>query len=301
MPLWHNGLCFPNIYKCLKDSLSMLKSYPKFKRREIEEVYKKLPEKEKQIIEKYLEYRKARGITSEQKVADLRRYIIQARKILDKNFDDITLDDLRKFLAILNSSYLSDYTKNNLKIDIRNFLKWKIKKWSDRFNDLEDIKISNSRNENKINPSILLKSKDIERVMKHETRMFWKSFFITQYEGGLRTIEVRNIKWDDIAFNVDGDISSINIYASKTKKARTIFIKEATFYLKRLKEQQENIEQKGIYVFHSKKDVNKPIDKGTISSWMRSLSERALGRKIWSYILRHSRATELYRLAKQGR
>jgi uncharacterized alpha-E superfamily protein len=50
-----------------------------------------------------------------------------------------------------------------------------------------------------------------------------------------------------------------------------------------------------------KKNVNHPINKTTVSMWMRELGDKALGKSIWNYLLRHSRATELYRLAKQGK
>jgi predicted phage tail protein len=109
------------------------------------------------------------------------------------------------------------------------------------------------------------------------------------------------LKWEDVQLNVDGDISEVSIYSTKTKKARTVFVKDATFYLKKLKEEQENLKEHGPYIFHSPKDINEPVRKDTVSKWFRTLTEKALGRKGWNYLLRHSRGTELYRLAKQGK
>ena len=279
----------------------MLSQYPKFKRNDIENHYKKLPKAEQTIIKEYLDYRRARGVTTEQKIEDIRRYITQIRVILDKNFNKIDLKDLRILLAIINQSWLSDGTKNNLKIDVKNFMKYLFKDWSIRFNGLEDIKKNYTTNEKKINAKNMFSKKDIESCMKHETKMYWKAFLITQYEGALRTKEVRFLKWNDIKFNVDDDISEISIYATKTKKARTIFVKEATFYLQKLKEEQENIQNKSIYCFPSKKNINEPIDKWGVSMWFRNLTKKALGEMRWNYLLRHSRATELYRLAEQGK
>lgn len=280
----------------------MLKEYPKFERGEIEEFYKRLSKNEKSMLNDYLAYRKARGITSEEKLKDVRRYILHIRYILQKEFEGMDLKELRNLLAIIGCSKLSNYVKNTIKTDLKNFLKYLFPDWSSRFANLEDIKlISNPRNEKKLNSQALLQKEDIEKVMKHETKMYWKAFFIIQYEGALRTKETRFLKWDDIKFNVDGDISEINIYSTKTKRARTIFVKEGTYYLSKLKEEQENLGKKGVYVFHSKRDINKPIDKATVSGWFRDLTKRALGREGWNYLLRHSRATELYRLAKQGK
>lgn|GEM_PF-818572 len=280
----------------------MLKEYPVFKRGDIEEFYNILSRNEKNMLNEYLAYRKARGITSEEKLKDVRRYILHLRYILEKEFGEMDLKDLRNILAIIGGSRLSAYVKNTIKTDLKNFLKYLFPDWSLKFANLEDIKlISNPRNEKKLNSQSLLQKKDIENVMRHETKLFWKAFFIVQYEGALRTKEARFLKWDDIKFSTDGDISEISIYSTKTKKARTIFVKEATFYLNKLKEEQENLGRKGVYVFHSKTDTSKPVDKATVSVWFRNLTKRVLGREGWNYLLRHSRGTELYRLAKQGK
>jgi len=280
----------------------MLKTYPKFKRNAIEEHFKPLKESNLTIIKDYLEYRKARGVASERKINDIRRTIIQLNYIIQKDYNEIDLKDLRGFLALLNTSHLTNSTKNNLKIDLKNFLKFLFRDWNDRFNDFEDIRLNgNSRNEEKINSKTIFKREDIEKLMKHETKMFWKAFLITQYEGALRTIEARDLKYSQINFNVDGDISEINIFATKTQKARTIFVKEATFYLKKLREEQENENNKSDYVFHSVKKPNEPICKSNVNMWFKSLCMKALGREGWNYLLRHSRATELYTLAKQNK
>lgn len=280
----------------------MLKEYPKFKRGEIWRFYDKLSSSEKKLLEDYMTYRKARGVSAERDLLDIKRYILQLRYILQKDFRKIGLNEVRQITAVINASWLKNEVKNGLKIDFKNFLKYAFPDWSIRFADLQDIKQSSkSRNEERINAQTIYAKQDIEKLMKHETRIFWKAFLMTQYEAGLRTIECRTLKWDSIKFNVDGDISEIGIYATKTSKARTVFVKEATFYLQKLKEEQENTGMKSIYVFPSRSKKNMPVDKNSVSSWFRNLSKKALGRNGWNYLLRHSRATELYRLADENK
>lgn len=279
----------------------MLKEYPKFKRGEIWKFYDKLSSSENKLIEEYITYRKARGVSAARDLLDIKRYILQLRYILQKDLRKIDLNEVRQITAIINTSWLKNEVRNGLKIDFKNFLKYIFPDWSVRFADLEDIKQSSkSRNEEKINAQTIYTKEDIQKLMKHETKLFYKAFLITQYEAGLRTGECRTLKWDSIRFNVDNDISEVAIYSTKTSKARTIFVKEATFYLQKLKEEQENTGMKSIYVFPSNKK-NEPIDKTTISKWFRSLTKKALGRQGWSYLLRHSRATELYRLADENK
>jgi len=279
----------------------MLNRYPKFKRNEIEDYYNKKSVVLRSTVQDYLQYRKARGVTSERKIADIRRTIIQFHYIFQKDYNKITLKDLREYLALLNTSYLTESTKNNVKIDLKNFLKFIFSDWSDRFSGLEDIRLNgNGRNEEKINSKTIFSKEDIEKLMQHETKIYWKAFLMVQYEGGLRTIETRQLKWNDIDLNNEGEISEINIFATKTQKARSIFVKEATFYLNKLREEQEN-KEKSDYVFPAKKNINNPVGKNSVNIWFRRLTERVLGRRGWNYLLRHTRATELYTLAKQNK
>jgi len=288
------------IYIRVSLTFYMLKSYPKFERGGIWEFYEKLPSLEKKFLDQYITYRKARGISREQDLRDIKRYIIQLRFILQKDFRKITLEDVRELTALINTSWLKNEVKNGIKIDFKNFLKYSFKDWSEKFSDLEDIKQNSRMNEEKINSQTIFSKGDIENLVKHSSTTFWKAFLLTQYECGLRTGETRTMKWSDINFNVDEDISEVSIYATKTKKARTIFVKEATFYLKQLREEQSNQKIKSIYVFPSPNDSNKPISKTSVNEWFRGLVKKTLGREGWSYLLRHSRASELYTLAREN-
>jgi len=88
----------------------------------------------------------------------------------------------------------------------------------------------------------------------------------------------------------DKEISELHIFATKTDKARSVYVKQATFYLKKLKEESESE-----LLFPATTNKNKPLNKTTISMWLTRLSKKVLGREIYPYILRHSRATELYK------
>ena len=109
------------------------------------------------------------------------------------------------------------------------------------------------------------------------------------------------MRWDNIKFNVKGDISEISIYATKTKKSRAVYVKEATKFLQKLRDEQEKTDNKSEIIFHSPVDKNKSLTKSALALWLNALSLKALGRKIHPYVVRHSRATELYRLAKQNK
>lgn len=280
----------------------MNKDYPKFKRGEVEQIYKKLKRSERDIIEKYIIFRQ-QGISTSNGLKDIRRYLTHFRYIMQKDFDKITLGDLTEFLGMLNNSRLSKPVRNDLRVLIKNFIKWKFKDWTVRFQNLElkglKTKFADAKNEEKINPDTVYKKEDIEKLMKYEGRLKWKTFLITQYEAGLRTKEARYLKWESIKF--EEELAEITIHSTKTDKTRIVPVKEAAGYLKLLKEKQKNTGDLGEYIFHSKKKSDTPIDKATVSSWFRELTTSALGKRGWNYLLRHSRATELYTLSEEGK
>jgi integrase len=259
-----------------------------FKRGESQKFYKKLTPEERQEIEDFIKYV---SITSKsaKRLNNNRVSLITFRKATKKELSKTTLQDLRNFLSDLNNSGRTQSSRNELKHTIKRFLKWKFKDWSERFNNLSDIKLIMKMNEEKINSDTLLKREDINKIMKEEKSVFWKAFFITLYESGLIPIELRTLTWDRIKFDVDGDLSEINIYATKTSKARSVYVQEGTYWLKRLKEESESP-----LVFPAVRDKTKPMGKELPSVWLKRISVRVLGREVYPYILRHSRATELY-------
>ena len=265
-----------------------MEEYPTFKRGEVQQYFNTLPKTEQEIINDYVKYV---GITSNSKnrLSNVKRSLSQFRMITNKDFDKITLKDLREYLGLLNSSNKTQSTRNEFKHTIKRFLKNHFKDWSERFNNLEDIKLNMGMNEEKINADTILKKEDIDKIMNAEKTLFWKSFFITLYESGLRPIELRTLTWNKIKFDVEDDLSEINIYATKTSKARSVYVKEATFFLKRLKEESDSD-----LVFPSVSDKMKPMGKEYPAMWLKRISLRVLGRQVYPYILRHSRATELY-------
>lgn len=266
-----------------------MNNYPDFKRGEAQTFFNKLPLKERQLIENYVKYV---SITSKSKarLENSKRSLIALSKVSGKALNNLTLDDLRSFLALLNNSNRTQSTRNELKHTIKRFLKWHFKDWSERFQNLEDIKLVMRMNEEKINADTILKKDDIEKIMKAEPKLYWKTFFISLYESGLRPGELRKLTWKDIKFDVGTEgMSEINVFATKTHRARSVYVKEASFYLKKLKEQSKND-----LVFPAPRDPTKPVGKELPAMWLKRISKRVIGRQVYPYILRHSRATELY-------
>lgn len=265
----------------------MIKAYPKFARGELQSKYNSFKKSEKEIIENYITY--ISGTAGKRRIDENRRTLTQIKVILNKDFNDFTLEDIRDYLAALNHSYRTRSSRNSMKEVLKRFLKWKFKDWSKRFDDLKDIKLKFGINEEKINSDTLLKKEELEQIKKYFTNYFWKTLFITLYESGLRPGELATLKWSNIHFNTEGELSEITIHASKTHRTRSVYVKEATAYLQELKRRQEHNSE---LVFPSPR-TKQPLTRGSFSIWFQRIS-KLIGRPIHAYILRHTRASELY-------
>ena len=92
----------------------MLQSYPKFKRLEVEEIYKKLPKSEQKLITDYLFYRQSCGL---QRTSDLRRAIIQIRQIIDCNFKDFNdLNQHTRLVVLIKQSHYPARLNKTIKL-----------------------------------------------------------------------------------------------------------------------------------------------------------------------------------------
>ncbi len=277
----------------------MLKDIPIFKRGQFAKVYEKLSKKNKSILDDYK--KECLEGCSQDKALDMQRNILKLHLTLQKDFIDINLEQAKIFMQILKDSKLSDSAKNDINAHVLRLLRMIHKDWSERFDNFKSPlfkQIRNPQNKRKIDEDTVLTKDEIKKLLTTENKTFWKAFLMTQYEGALRTKEVRELTWEAIG-KEDGDYYSFNLFATKTQKDKPIVLSEAKKWIDKLRQEQINTNQKGKYIFHSMKDINKPIPKFNVSIWMRQLSKKALGREIWCYVLRHTRGTEYKKLIKE--
>jgi len=278
----------------------MLKQYPKFKRGEVDKIYKKLPKTEQKLIQDYLFYRQAGGLTN---TSDLKRLMIQIRHIINCNFKDFkTLEQHTRLIVLIKESYLSNETIPNIKINLNNFFgEYLFSGWWDRkFRKIYSNKKLKGDGSENTNINNIPTDLEIEKMLKSETSIFYKTFFLIQEVTGMRTKECRCIELDKVEFNSDGT-ATIEIYMTKTGKTKIVFTdKQTTDYIKKLIEELKNLNRYKKYLFPAPKDINKPIHKNTINKWFRSLSFRATGKYYKNYSLRHRKSKMLYELSDKN-
>ncbi len=258
-------------------------------------IYKKLSKTDKEIINNFKIH--LQGSASVERSKEGVREVLRFQKVLGKPFNDINISDLEYFLKELNKKHFADYSMNKIKGFVCRFLKWKFpKEWKDRFNEFASISYNNeAERKTPMGEKDILTKAEIEKIMKTEHKLYWKTFFMVQYQGALRTLETRKLAWSEIEDDGKDEFCFLKITSKKNKNAkkkiREIPLKEATYFLRELKKQQEEQGIESLWVFHGN-DPKTYISKA-VNMWLKKLTKKAIGRSVTNYNLRHTRATEL--------
>jgi len=263
--------------------------FPKYKTGELIISESKLNKKDKDILNKFLIY--CGGTAGEKKLKNIKIIMLKIRDVSEIDYDKWDLDILRVFLALLNKSKeISKATKNGVKKVLKRFLKENYSDWSEKFKGLKDIKGENDMNQKKLNANTILTPEDLEKIIRKAESLKYKALIMLLYESGARPSEVLNLKWKDINL----DKKEVSLFSTKNKTMRVNPIQESILHLKRYKQEYPFLDVvPNDYVFPSPNKREEPFSNAYFDLILNKLSKKAIGRNIYPYILRHTRATEL--------
>lgn len=277
----------------------MKTEYPDFKRLKVhrDHLEKDLNKKDNKILADFLEFC---GITANpDKVMDKKTLMLQIRDVMEKGYDKITKMDLIKFMNVLNKSEKKEWTKHEIKIILKKFLRWKYPDWSTRFGNLNEI-IKNKTigvNYEKLNSSTLVSDEEIEKILRSARSLRDKSIIILTYELGARPHELRLLKWRQIKLNRDNPTVTLLTSKGNREGERELPIKDSIIHLERYKQEYPYSDVRDSdFVFPKKSNRDEPMTEGMFSYVIRTAAQRAgIKRQIYGYLLRHTRLTEIRR------
>jgi integrase len=271
----------------------MKTSFPRYHKSGVAFIEKKLSSQEKEVLEMFGKVN--RRTCGEERVIKHRRVILQVRDIMQKSILEITKNDVIEFLGLLNHSDRTEWTKNDIKKSLKKFLKWHYKDL-ELIEDIKGVSKSRAFNHKKINEKTLIQPYEMEAMLRTADSLKWKAVLIIIFESGCRPQELRKLKWEDIKFDDISKMIDVTFFSDKTKQSRTVPLKEGYVHLKRwYNEFQFEEVTKDDYVFPSQRERDKPMNKGTINEMFKRISKKAGIRKIFPYLARHTRLTELWK------
>lgn len=268
----------------------MKKEYPSYKNITLESVYNTLSFGNKKLVDDFLNYCKITA--GESSIKKIYGVIVQSVDVFEKPLDKLDLEDLRKFLALLNSSNRSIETQNDIKKILKRFLRWKYKDWSLRFEEFRDIRTKDGMNHEKLNSSTILTSDELQMIINNVESLKFKSLILLMFESAGRPEEVLKLKWKDINF----EKAEVKLYSAKTGKTRVNPINKSLAQLKRYKEECfYPFAGSDDFVFPNPRNKEKHITVQAINDYFSKLEKRLkLTKRFFPYIIRHTRLTELH-------
>lgn len=266
--------------------------------RDSESLASNITESDKKILDGYLRYcATTAGAT---KVKDYRRYMLQFMDVLDKPLDKITRDDAIDFWALINHSPHEHATKVSIRRTVKRFLKW-------FYRDLDMLECLKAPkgplvNPRKINKSVLFKPYEIEQMLHAADRLRDKAILSILAETAARPQEIRDLRWADINWND----KEVHLYSTKTVHDRDLPIYSSIEYLKMWYDHWAYPDpQDDDYIFPAMPRANKPRKKPLTTEYINKIVQRlakkiGINRKVNTYLLRHTRLTNIYKLGVKG-
>ena len=281
------------VYKIRLVKSYMKSTFPKYDnhKNSLRPIFQTFKPKDKKILEEYLIFCGVSG--GKTTLNKYRSVLTKITDVFGGDLDKIDLKRLREFLNVVTQSNLLPTTKNEIRKVLKRFLRETYDDWRSRFKELEDIKTEKDINQNKINANTILKSNEIEMLVRASTNLKYKAFIMTLWETASRPEELLKLKWK----NINLEKGSVQLQSAKTGNTRINPIQESVFHLKILKEQYPfmNVSVDD-FVFPSPNDRIKHISGVSAGLYFKRLGKKVLNRDIFLYLTRHGRLTQLHKV-----
>lgn len=268
----------------------MKEEYPNYKLGEIQAVYKLLNKKEKETLADFL--KKCSITAGEKKVEKIKRLILQLRDVIQKPLTELTKNDVDSYLVILSQSKKSCWTKDELKVYIKQFLLWYYKD----FTLVENFRAEGKKglNPQKITENNLISEEEVEMMLRYAESFKEKCYLLLSFQTGARPQELLELRWKDCKF--EDKYADITLYSGKTKQSRTFPVVDKT--MNALWEWKQHYSFPNVksqdYVFPSRWRNKSLTTAGANKILRRMATASGLDKDVWNYLFRHSRATKLY-------
>jgi len=198
---------------------------------------------------------------------------------LQKNFVDMTVSDLRYFLAYEKSRGISNRTLENVRVHVSAFFTWMLDEELVAKNPCRTIKPIKYADEVRL-PFSSVEIDALRSACKNKKE---RAIIEVLLASGVRVSELCSIRISDINF----DTLSIKVREGKGNKQRTVYINELAN--KHLVEYLTTRGVNGDYLFYNK--WKKPMDTGGIRHTLNKIAERAEVTNVHPHRFRRTFAT----------
>jgi integrase len=210
-----------------------------------------------------------------------------------KDFLEMATEDLKDIIRRIEASDYADWTKRDLKVVTRKFVKWLNQKYNKTI-DTSFIKIT-MKNKHKL-PEELLTQEEIERMVEACNNIRDRTLISVLYESGCRISELLGLKIKNVQFDEYGAI--LIIPNGKTGSRRIRIINSAVLLKSYIESHLIKEEQGWLWItnFNRKNGNHKCslLNSGSVRKILKqSAKQSGIQKNVYPHLLRHSRATHL--------
>lgn len=214
-------------------------------------------------------------------IAAYERTVVLLFQTLQKNYVDMTVSDLRYFLAVEKSRGISNRTLENTRVQISTFFSWLLEEELINKNPCRPIKPI--RYEEKVRyPLSAIELDVIRSACKTKKERAIVEFLLAT---GIRVSELCSMRLSDINF----DMLSITVKYGKGAKQRTVYMNELA--RKHLCEYLGSRNVNGEFLFYNKQ--KQPLNSGGVRHILKTLEKRAGVDNVHPHRFRRTFATGL--------
>jgi len=241
----------------------------------------KISNRNKQLIEKFCNDCISNGITA----GRVQKYAFILRKIaewLEKDFDKATEEDLKRVVAIINTSPFTNWTKYDYKRSIKKFFRWLGKEHLISWIKCNDVK-------NKKLPEEILTEEDIKKMIYSAQIARDKAIVAVLYESGCRVGEFLSMKIKNVQFDRYGAIIVVH---GKTGYRRIRLVSSVPYLAEWINNNPFNGNPEA-WLWISIRNF-KRLPYNSLRTILRIIAEKAEVKKsVNPHAFRHARATHL--------
>ena len=204
---------------------------------------------------------------------------------LQKDFDQVTKEDLQAYIIWLENSHYSLWSRHDFRVVLKLFYRWLC--GSEEYPPLVKWIAVKRAKVNKL-PEQLLTQEEIERMINCSSNPRDKAFVAVLAESGARVSEIGNLQLNKVAFDDKGCVIDVN---GKTGSRRIRLISSAPLLANWIANHpRSNITDGPLWVSN-----NNPFNHLTYSRLFSILTSAAVSagiqKRIHPHLFRHSRAT----------
>ncbi len=231
----------------------------------------------------------AQGVGIARQIKYLTTLRIISRK-LGKDFSNVTKEDVIDFIASIENSTYSEWTKRDFRLVIKRFFKW--------FHECEDgypaqvkwIKVKRSV-KSRIRKKDLLTVEDIEQMAKHTRHPRDRAFIWVYYESVRRFGEILNLNIGDLEFDEMGVRLNVDGKVGRAPARIVISTPLLTSWLE-YHPDPDNPDAP-LWTVLNKKKVKRLAYSSARGIIKESAKRAGIKKNVWPYLIRHSRIDPL--------